>query len=193
MMSSLSSLSFPKIISGHIGDEPRLTPATAPRRRDRTSVHVASMRWPCVRLEAQADFKSQGCGWSRQTEVIAQSGSRIVPPEQPPSLQLGHDEAHEVLEGAGKICRHDDEAISHPAREPLLELVSDPPGRAGDHPVAAGSGGDIVEIAQRHLLAAGHLQQSPRKGLAALGLLRKLRDRTIERIAGNVVPEPLRD
>ena len=65
-------------------------------------------------------------------------------------------------------------------------------GRAVDHPMAARGRGDVVEIAQRHLLAPRHLEQRLGKRLAAIGRLRKVRDRAVERIAGDVVAQPLR-
>src|SRR5262245_21597320 len=138
-------------------------------------------------------FQSGRRGRPRQPEVIAQRGARIVAPEQAAPLQLGDDEVDEIVERARKIRGHDDEPVRHAAGEPLLELVGEALGRTGDHPMPARGGGDIIEIAQRHLLAPRHLQERARKGLAALGLLGKLRNWSVQRIARDVVPDPLRD
>ena len=52
--------------------------------------------------------------------------------------------------------------------------------------MAARRAGDIVEFAQRHLLAPRHVEQGLGEGLTAMGL-RKVRHRRVERIAGEVM------
>ena len=62
---------------------------------------------------------------------------------------------------------------------------------AADDPVAARCGGQVVEVAQGHLLAPRGIEQHPRKG-AAVAVGRRRRHRPVERMARDVVADPAR-
>ena len=60
-----------------------------------------------------------------QTEVLAERGARVAVPEHTAALELGHHQADDVLVGAGRVRRSDDEAVAGAAVEPGLHLVGD--------------------------------------------------------------------
>ena len=94
-----------------------------------------------------------------QAEMVAQGRALVVAPEQAAALQFRHDAIDEIGEAAGEMRRQDVEPIGRPLDEPFLQRVGDPARRAAEHPVAARRRGQIVEIAQRHVLAPRHLVQ----------------------------------
>src|SRR5262245_2166356 len=59
----------------------------------------------------------------RQPQVLAQRRARVVPVEESAALELGYDEAREILVGARHVGGRTDEAVRGSAREPLLEPV----------------------------------------------------------------------
>src|SRR5262249_11355821 len=63
--------------------------------------------------------------WTRQTKVLAQRHSPIVPLIESPSLQLRDHVGHEIGIGAGHMSRGHNEAVAAAACEHVLHRVGD--------------------------------------------------------------------
>ena len=57
--------------------------------------------------------------------MLAQRRAAVAPAKDPAALELGHDEADDVLVGAGRMGRGDHEAVARAAVEPRLHLIGD--------------------------------------------------------------------
>src|SRR6266851_8831599 len=97
----------------------RHPPATARQARARIRACGGSCSATSTGLAARRPFGA------RETEMIAQRRARIFAPVEAAALQLGHDQVDEVIERAGEIGGHDDEAVRPLGGEPLLENVRD--------------------------------------------------------------------
>src|SRR5689334_13618482 len=89
--------------------------------------------------------------------MIAQRGAFIVAAEQAATLQFRDYEIDEFVERAREMRRQHVEPVGGAFDKPLLEGVGDGLRSAADHPVAARRRGQIVEVAQGHVLALSHL------------------------------------
>ena len=67
----------------------------------------------------------------RQPQILAQGLACIVLAEQAAALEFRHDEAHEVLVGAGNVGRGNDETVAGALDEPLLEPIGNLLGAIG--------------------------------------------------------------
>src|SRR6516164_7733885 len=77
----------------------------------------------CVRLRRRCSVFALGLrrgGWRCESEMVAQRRPAVVFAVEASALQLRHDAVDEVVERAGKIRRHDDEAVGEAACEPVL-------------------------------------------------------------------------
>src|SRR6266567_5228126 len=106
---------------------------------------------------------------SPQAEMIAQCCSVIVGAEQAALLQNRYHELDEILEAFVEIRRHHVEAVRGVTLEPLLQGVGDAFGRAAQHPMAACGGGEIVEVAQCHVLSPSLGEHDAGKAVIAVG------------------------
>src|SRR5436305_7238550 len=60
-------------------------------------------------------------------------------------------------------------------------------------PMTACRGSHVIKVAQGHFLAARHLKERVRKRPSPFCGFWEIGNRAIEQIAGNVIPDPLRD
>src|SRR5262249_29903495 len=91
-----------------------------------------------------------GHGRPGEAEAVAQRRAGVAGTEQAAALQLGDDQPHDVLVGAGHVGGGDDEAVAGVAGEPLLHLVGDLPAGA-DEPGALEQGRPVAgQVAERH-------------------------------------------
>ena len=129
---------------------------------------------------------------TREAVVLAQGGAGVLGAEQAAPLQFGHDEVDEVVEPARQGRRHDVEAVRGAAGEPVLQLVGDLVRRAGEDAVPASAGEAIEQLPDRQVLAPGQVDDQLEPALAALGEAADVGQRAVERVAGDVVVEHLR-
>ena len=90
--------------------------------------------------------------------MLAQGRAGVLGAEQAASLQFGHDVVDEVVEPAGQVRRHDVEAVGGALVEPVLDLVGDLLGGAGEDPVAAAAGEPLDQLADGEALPAGQVE-----------------------------------
>src|ERR1700693_2353648 len=105
-----------------------------------------------------------GGGGALKTQMLAQRRPGVAIPEHTTALELGHDQADDVLVGARRVRRGDNEAVARTAVEPRLHLVGDVgpgpdeartlqqrgpvPRQVGElHGVAAGVRADVLDEA----------------------------------------------
>lgn len=103
--------------------------------------------------------------------MIAQRRPLIVGAEQAALLQDRYHELHEILKTFMEIWRHHVEAVGGIFIEPVLQGVGDADRRAAQHPMAARGGGEIIEVAQRHVLAARLGEHDTGEAVIAVGRL----------------------
>ena len=100
----------------------------------------------------------------RQTEMITKGRTRVFGPEKTAILQDRDHTLGEDLESTRVVRRHDVEAVSSTAGEPLLDRVGYLLGGSGKHPVPARTRQSMKEATNRRTLAlddAGdHLQSA---------------------------------
>ena len=120
--------------------------------------------------------------WSRNVEPAYSWRKR------PRRCSSGTTRSTKSSKAPGKYAGRMMKPSASPADEPFLAACRQCVRRAVDHPVAARRGRDIVEVAQRHLLAPRHGEQRARERLAVL-CHRQFRYRTVERIAGDVMAD----
>jgi hypothetical protein len=108
-------------------------------------------------------------GCPRHAEVFAQGPDVIFAAEEVAALEFGDDAVDEVVEAAGDPREHDVEAVAGGAQEPLRHLVGDHLWRA-DHREAAIAAGDLRQLADRQVVAAGALDDTLAAALAGVAL-----------------------
>src|SRR3954465_16025022 len=123
--------------------------------------------------------------WTTQTQMVTKSGSRIIVPEQPASLQLRDDTFNEDFEGTWKMCRQDHKSISSIGGKPFFQDVRNL-GRGATHgPVPSCRCCNIVQVAKCHVFTTRTIQEGLRETLPKIRL-RQLRARTVQIIRGNI-------
>ncbi len=128
---------------------------------------------------------------ARQPEVIAHRRAGIGLAVEAAPLQLRNNLVDEFVERARKIRRHHAEPVRRAFQKPLLERVRDGPRRAAQHPVAARRGGQVVEVAERHVLALAFGQQGASETMRRVGE-RQIRNRPVERVFRDIGAQPRR-
>src|SRR5690242_2291062 len=97
--------------------------------------------------------------------MVTKSGSRIIMPEQPTSLQFRDDTFNKDLEGTWKMCRQDHESIGSIGDKPLFKNIRNFPGGATHGPMASCRSRNVVEVAKCHVFATRAIQQGLREAL----------------------------
>src|SRR5262249_57851693 len=70
------------------------------------------------------------------------------------ALELGHDEANEVLVGSGNVGRGYDEAIASALDQPLLEFITNLFRPADDRIMHSAAAAEVDEVAHRRIFVA---------------------------------------
>jgi len=114
----------------------------------------------------------------------------VLGAEDAAPLQLGHDQAAEILERLGIVVAHDIEAVGSLFLQPCFHLVGHVLRRADQHAMAGARSGVAGDLAQGHVVLSRRLHD---QRLARLGGVagRQLGQWPVERILGKV--EPARD
>ena len=95
--------------------------------------------------------------------------------EQAAALQLGNDEAHEVLIGAGDMSGGEHEAIAGRRGEPLFERIGHFLRAADDRVMHAPASADLDELTHCWIFLAGRAQHAVADALQAGHFLQFLR------------------
>src|SRR5437879_6345414 len=108
--------------------------------------------------------------WTTQTQMVTKSGSRIIMPEQPTSLQFRDDTFNKDLEGTWEMCRQDHKSIRSTGDKPFFQDIRNLRRGAADRPVPSRRRCNIVEVAKCHVFATRTIQQGLREALPKIGL-----------------------
>src|SRR6202022_1086028 len=127
---------------------------------------------------------------ARQAEIFAQGLAFVFAAEEAAALQFGDDPVDEVVEAARDMGEHDVEPVAGGALEPLLHLVGDHR-RGTNQREAAIAAGDLGELTDRQIVAAGAFDDALAAALAGVAL-RDLRQRAVEVEARGVVAQRYR-
>src|SRR5262249_19631358 len=122
--------------------------------------------------------------------MVTQSGSRIIMPEQPTSLQFRHDTFNKDVEGTWEMCRQDHKSVCGLSDKPFFQDIRNFCRGATYGPVPSCRCRNIIEVSKCHVLATRTIQQGLREALPEIGL-GQLWDRTVQVIACNVASKPL--
>jgi hypothetical protein len=90
--------------------------------------------------------------------MVTKSGSGIIVPEQPTSLQFRNNTFYKDLEGTRKVRRQDHESIGGTGDKPFLQDVCNLCGGAADGPVPTGGSCNVVQVAKCHMFATRTIQ-----------------------------------
>src|SRR6516225_4088577 len=123
-----------------------------------------------------------------QAEMVAQSLALVVAAQEAAVLEFRHNQVDKISECAREIGRQYVVAIGGTLGEPLFEGVGNPSWGAADDPVAARRRGEVVEVAQGHVLPPRHLVEHAVEGAAGFGRRRR-RYRCVERVATDIVAD----
>src|ERR1700730_8589884 len=95
-----------------------------------------------------------------QAEIFAQGLAFVFAAEEAAALQFGDDPVDEVVEAARDMGEHDVEPVAGVAAEPFLHLVGDHR-RGTNQREAAIAAGDLGELTDRQIVAAGAVEYAP--------------------------------
>src|SRR5215469_11010403 len=123
-----------------------------------------------------------------QAEMVAQRLTLVVAAQQAAVLEFRYDQVDKISECAREIGRQYIVTVGGALDEPLFKGVGNPSRGAADDPVAARRGGEVVEVAQGHILPPRHVVEHTVEGAAGFGRRRRWY-RSVERVATDIVTD----
>src|SRR5215831_17199537 len=137
-----------------LGAEGR-SPSPPPGARPYSCVSCGSVRSTnAISLPSRAH--AAPCGHRRDgyPQILAQGFARVRRTEQAAALELGYDEANEVLVGSGNVSRGNDEPVASALDQPLLELITNLFRTTDDRIMHLAATAEVNEVAHRRIFVA---------------------------------------